>query len=125
MKLLFSISILFGLFVAFSCEKIRPADLQENQPVLLATGGNDDDDPIIQGYVKNDQATAIIGADVYVHDAELGVIAAQTLTDANGYFEMQVDSGDYSIEVAASGYSTYHSGSFALESNISFSVVLE
>ncbi len=67
---------------------------------------------IFKGRVANTQNVPIVGAKV-----SLPEIGLETDTDSMGYFEMEVETGTFRVEVAAVGYQTYIEMGVIFETN--------
>lgn len=85
----------------------------------------DDDDPVIQGNVVNDQQLAVSNAQVVLLDS-LGTSPIDTtLTDSAGYFVLPADTGSYRLGVSASGYLPALTDTILVEASVSTSVELQ
>lgn len=69
-------------------------------------GGDDDEDPIIQGKVKHHNLTPVYNATVETIRYPANVIVGTEYTDSLGEFEQQVDSATYFFRVTVPGVST-------------------
>ena len=71
-----------------------------------ATGGV----AIVKGQIKNTDGQTVATAIVRLLEGGF-----ETVTDDDGYFAMEVESGTYTLEVRAAGYLTYTAPNFSLE----------
>ncbi len=65
----------------------------------LEKGGDDDDDPIIQGLVLDNEESPVSNATVHLYKAGTTTILDTDVTDSNGEFDFVVTAGDYYFKV--------------------------
>jgi hypothetical protein len=103
-----SIMIIAGFY---SCEKAEIEEVKKARIVVEEVhndrGGDDEEEPIIQGWVKDeDDQTPISGANVKIFHINQSNPTASRITDINGEFQMTVPTGTYYFKVTHAGSTT-------------------
>ena len=125
-----SIAIFSLVIVTSSCEKdlIEEFSGERNDQQIRFSqsgGGNDDEEPIIQGMVLLPSEAPAFGATVSLfRDGELFPMDT-ILSDENGIFQFQPDSGLFFLKVDLSGYSQVITESFEVIGLVQVNVTLE
>jgi hypothetical protein len=120
--MLFTLLVLVGFC---SCEKdsVKPSKsaVVEINPLFLKEGGDDDEDPIIQGHIFDDGilvdtvTTSIIPAG--------SQIPIRTTTDNS--FQEQVPNGTYFFEITPEGEDPVTTGNYVIDDDVEIRVYLD
>lgn len=106
--LIASLVILIGMgAITVSCKKDRNAVNRKAQIVTCENqtrdGGDDDEDPIIQGKVKKQNFTPVDDAFVETMSYGSNICVATDYTDELGEFERKVEAGIYYFKITPYG----------------------
>lgn len=120
---IFTLLVLVGFA---SCDKVETEVQDVNFEVEnLKEGGDDDEDPIVQGKVVNAQSNPINGARVDIYE-ENGIFPVDSMTTgSSGLFEFQVPEGNYFLMVTVPGRNPVSSDVFTLDSNVYIEVEVQ
>lgn len=120
---LFTLLVLVGFA---SCEKEENILTQEENVIFevlqLKEGGDDDEDPIVQGVVTDRQENPLEGVLVEIYEQD-GIFPVDTeITSEDGLFSFQVPKGKYFLMVTPPNQNPVTSDVFNLVSNMSITV---
>lgn len=105
--LIASLLILIGMgAITVSCDKDKTYAKKAKLIVECSPekdGGEDDEDPIVQGKVKKPSGLAIDSASVKTVAYNTNIIVASTYTNSTGDFTQKVDAGIYYFSVLVPG----------------------
>lgn len=105
----------------YSCEKevVKPSNdaILEISPTVKA-GGDDDEDPIIQGFVKDN---GVLVDSVITAIVPSGTTIPYATTSNNG-FNVQVPAGTYFFEVTPQGKSTVTTDEFSVQEDVAINI---
>ncbi len=113
MKGLIKATIVAGAFVCIFLTSCSKEESEITQVTKISRSGgttlgttSDDNPKKIKGKIRSTTGSHVIeDADVYLYDETGTTLIAQTVSDANGDFEMDsIFIGDYDLDVHASGY---------------------
>ena len=88
----------------------------------LKEGGDDDEDPIVQGKVVDGEDNPVGNAFVEIYEDGAAFPLDSTTTDATGEFEFQVPMGSYYLMVTLPGQNPVSSDVFEVESNVQITI---
>lgn len=96
-----------------SCEKSDIEKQNEKGHVIVRPigndnrgGGDDEEDPIVDGLVEDGNGVEVPNAEVEIFEARGAVAIDSDTTDSNGIFQVVVPVGDYYFEVTSGGSTT-------------------
>jgi hypothetical protein len=124
-KFFATLCILAGFFS--SCEKVElipggEANILSITPLNEFRGGDDDEDPIIQGLVADSQQSGIASAQVELVKSGKTRAFRTTTTDTDGAFTVQAPAGDYYFRITPSGGSPSNTSVFTLTVDVSMTI---
>lgn len=114
--------------MTMSCEKeqLKPAECNGKTTIEhTKDGGDDDDDPVIRGKVKNKNTlVAIPGAGVETFTYSTGTKVATKVTDSLGDFDEQLPVGIYYFKVTPVGGSTVTTDTVHVNGNMNLTLAI-
>lgn len=125
-KLLFTILMLTGLFACGKEETIK-SEVTKTAKVTITSiaereGGDDDEDPVIQGIILNALSETVSSATVELIPKNGIEFVDVDLTDNDGQFSLVGETGSYFIKVILEGGTTVITEDFSLTENISITI---
>lgn len=112
MKAVKFLVIMVGMTTLCSCGKdkpVAPSDLVIDTctgEVTLRGGGDEDDDPIIQGDIADGESNPVPNASIELFKDGDTTASQTTTSDSNGDFSFQTPTGDYFIKATPTGLPT-------------------
>ena len=111
-----------------SCEKeqLKPTECKGKTTIEhTKDGGDDDDDPVIRGKVKNKNSLVVIpGAGVETCSYPAGITVATKVTDSLGDFEEQIPVGIYYFKITPVGGSTVTTDTIRVNKDMNFTLYI-
>lgn len=121
----FTLLILVGFC---SCQKdvvkVSPVELKSFEVQTLKEGGDDDEDPIVQGKVVDADENPINGALVEIYEETAAFPTDSATSDSFGKFEFQVPEGNYYLMVTLTGRNPVSTDVFNVDSDMQVTIQL-
>ncbi len=110
-----------------SCKKVEiipgdEANIVSITPLNELRGGDDDEDPIIQGLVVDGEQNAVPNAQVELVKSGRTNAYCTTTSDSSGEFTVQAPAGDYFFRITPSGSDPTSTSVFTLTVDVSMTI---